>query len=457
MTPWQAYLDTHQTRFQQELLAFIAIPSVSAQPEHAGDVRAAGQWVIDRLQKAGMENARMMETGGHPVVYADWMHAPGKPTILIYGHFDVQPAEPFDLWTTPPFQPEIRDGRVYGRGATDDKGGMLIPILALEAMLKNDALGVNVKCLFEGQEEIGSPQLPEFIAAHRDLLSADMIFSADSMQYSPDEACLFLSAKGLVGFEVTLEGTNADKHSGLVGNALPNPAMALAHLLAGMKDAQTGRVLIEGFYDGVPELTEAERAEIARVPFDEAAFVASHGAEAAVGEAGYTPMELMGVRPSLDINGIWGGYQGEGTKTVHPARASAKITCRLVPGQTPADIFAKAEAHIRRHAPRSTRVSVSRLPGSAEPFGVPHGHNASQIAGGVLHEVYGMEPYGLRAGGSVPILAMFLTELGVHATSFGFSLMDENLHAPDEFFRLQSFERGQVAYCRLFEELARGA
>ena len=454
MSGWQGYLDEHQARFRDDLLAFIAIPSVSAQPEHAGDVRRAGQWVIDRLVAAGMDNARMMETGGHPVVYADWMGAPGKPTILIYGHFDVQPAEPFDLWTTPPFEPVIRDGKVFGRGATDDKGGMLIPVVALEAMLKTGALGVNVKVLFEGQEEIGSPQLPAFVAANRDLLAADMVFSADSMQWSPTEACLIQSAKGLVGFEVTLEGTNADKHSGLVGNALPNPAMALAHLLAGMKDAATGRVLIDGFYDNVPDLTPQERAEIARTPFDEAAFVASHGAEATVGEAGYTPMELMGVRPSLDVNGIWGGYQGEGTKTVHPARASAKITCRLVPGQMPGEIFEKARAHIERHAPKATRVTVTRLPGSADPFGVPAGHNASQIAADVLAEVYGMQPYHIRAGGSVPILSTILDELGVHTTGFGFSLMDENLHAPDEFFRLDSFEKGQKAYCRLFEVLA---
>jgi acetylornithine deacetylase/succinyl-diaminopimelate desuccinylase-like protein len=403
-----------------------------------------------------MENARMMETGGHPVVYADWLHAPGRPTILIYGHFDVQPAEPFDLWTSPPFEPEIRDGKIFGRGATDDKGGMLIPILALEAMLQAGPLGVNVKCLFEGQEEIGSPDLPDFIAANRDLLAADMIFSADSMQHSPTEACLILSAKGLVGFEVTIEATDADKHSGLVGNALANPAMALAQLLAGMKDAETGRVLIDGFYDGVPDLTEAERAEIARVPFDEAGFVAANGAEAAVGEKGYSPMEMMGVRPSLDVNGIWGGYQGDGTKTVHPARASAKITCRLVPGQSPAAIFAKAEAHVLKHAPKATRVTVTRLPGSADPFGVPDGHNASEIAAGVLREVYGMDPYRIRVGGSVPILSMFLSELGVHATGFGFSLTDENLHAPDEFFRLESFEKGQVAYCRLLEELGKG-
>jgi len=456
MTAWQTYLDTHQPRFQDELLEFIAIPSVSAQPEHAADVRRAGQWVIERLKAAGMDNAVMMETGGHPVVYADWMHAPGKPTILIYGHFDVQPAEPFELWTSPPFEPEIRDGKVFGRGATDDKGGMLIPILALEAMLRQGPLGVNVKCLFEGQEEIGSPQLPQFVAAHRDLLAADMVFSADSMQWSPDEPNLILSAKGLVGFEVTLEATNADKHSGLAGNALVNPLMALAHLVGGLKDAQSGRVLIDGFYDGVADLTDADRAEIARVPFDEAAFIASNGAEIAWGEVGYSSMERMGVRPSLDVNGIWGGYQGEGTKTVHPAHATAKITCRLVPGQTPADIFAKAQAHIDAYAPVGVRVTVTRLPGSADPFGMPAGHNASEIAADVLREVYGMEPYRIRVGGSVPILSTILNELGVHATGFGFSLMDENLHAPDEFFRLSNFEKGQVAYCRLLEVLGKG-
>lgn len=456
MPAWQSYLDTHQPRFRDDLLDFIAIPSVSAQPEHDADVRRAGDWVVARLTRAGMHNARMMETGGHPVVYADWLHAPGRPTILIYGHFDVQPAEPLDLWTSPPFEPQIRDGRVYGRGATDDKGGMLIPILAIEAMAQTGALGVNIKVLFEGQEEIGSPQLPAFVAANRDLLAADMVFSADSMQWSPDEPSLIVSAKGLVGFEITLEATDADKHSGLAGNALVNPLMALAHLVGGLKDPATGRVLIDGFYDNIAELTEAERAEIARVPFDEAAFLAANGAEAAWGEAGYTSMERMGARPSLDVNGLWGGYQGDGIKTVHPARAGAKITCRLVPGQTPDEIFAKAQTHIQAHAPAGVRLTVTRLPGSADPFGMPPGHNASEIAADVLREVYGIEPYRVRVGGSVPVLSTILDELGVHATGFGFSLMDENLHAPDEFFRLSSFERGQRAYCRLLETLARG-
>ncbi|MBO6777212.1 MAG: dipeptidase [Marinibacterium sp.] len=453
---WQAYLDTHQDRFVSELLDFVRIPSVSASADYVDDVRHAGEWVVQRITAAGMENVRLMETGGHPVVYADWLHAgAGKPTVLIYGHFDVQPAEPFDLWDSPPFEPEVRQGCVWGRGASDDKGGMLIPILSLEALLQTDGrLPVNVKLIFEGQEEIGSPELPAFVAANRDLLSCDMIFSADGLQWGVDEPMLINGLKGLVGAEISLQGAQSDQHSGLHGGGIANPLMAISQLLASMKSPD-GQILIDGFYDDVLDLEPEDRAAIARIPFDEADYLAETGAPAAVGEPGFSTRERLWARPTLDVNGLWGGYQGLGTKTVLPAAASAKVTCRLVANQNPDRIFDLIRAHVEANLPKGVTAEVTRLQGSADPFLMPTGHNASKVAGDVLRDVYDREPYETRLGGSIPVMTVFLKELGVHGVMFGFSIGDENLHAPNEFFRLINFERGQKAYCRLLEELGR--
>lgn len=453
---WQAYLDTHQDRFVSELLDFVRIPSVSASADYVDDVRRAGEWVVQRITAAGMENVRLMETGGHPVVYADWLHAgAGKPTVLIYGHFDVQPAEPFDLWDSPPFEPEVRQGCVWGRGASDDKGGMLIPILSLEALLQTDGrLPVNVKLIFEGQEEIGSPELPAFVAANRDLLSCDMIFSADGLQWGVDEPMLINGLKGLVGAEISLQGAQSDQHSGLHGGGIGNPLMAISQLLASMKSPD-GQILIDGFYDDVLDLEPEDRAAIARIPFDEADYLAETGAPAAVGEPGFSTRERLWARPTLDVNGLWGGYQGLGTKTVLPAAASAKVTCRLVANQNPDRIFDLIRAHVEANLPKGVTAEVTRLQGSADPFLMPTGHTASKVAGDVLRDVYDREPYETRLGGSIPVMTVFLKELGVHGVMFGFSIGDENLHAPNEFFRLINFERGQKAYCRLLEELGR--
>lgn len=453
---WKAYLDTHQDRFVSELLDFVRIPSVSASADYVDDVRRAGEWVVQRITAAGMENVRLMETGGHPVVYADWLHAgAGKPTVLIYGHFDVQPAEPFDLWDSPPFEPEVRQGCVWGRGASDDKGGMLIPILSLEALLQTDGrLPVNVKLIFEGQEEIGSPELPAFVAANRDLLSCDMIFSADGLQWGVDEPMLINGLKGLVGAEISLQGAQSDQHSGLHGGGIGNPLMAISQLLASMKSPD-GQILIDGFYDDVLDLEPEDRAAIARIPFDEADYLAETGAPAAVGEPGFSTRERLWARPTLDVNGLWGGYQGLGTKTVLPAAASAKVTCRLIANQNPDRIFDLIRAHVEANLPKGVTAEVTRLQGSADPFLMPTGHNASKVAGDVLRDVYDREPYETRLGGSIPVMTVFLKELGVHGVMFGFSIGDENLHAPNEFFRLINFERGQKAYCRLLEELGR--
>lgn len=451
---WEDYLTENEARFVGELVEFVAIPSVSAEARHVADVVRAGEWVVARMQAAGIQNVRLMPTDGHPVVYGDWLHAGAdKPTILIYGHFDVQPAEPFDLWDSPPFQPEVRDDRVWGRGASDDKGGMLIPVLSAEALLKTTGrLPVNVKFFFEGQEEIGSPDLAPFIAANRALLKADMIFSADGSQWSETEPCLTTALKGLVAAEITVSGAKGDQHSGMQGGGIANPIQGLAQIIASMKGAD-GRITVQGFYDDVIDLTVEDRAAIARVPFDEAAYIAELGVPDVFGEEGYTTRERLWARPTFELNGIWGGWQGKGIKTVLPAQAHAKISCRLVANQRPDRIYDLLKAHIETHVPQGLRVKVERLPGSADPFLAPAGHNASRVAGEVLAEIYGKAPYVTRAGGSIPVMTMMLKELGVHATVFAFGLPDENLHAPNEFFRLSNFRTGMRAYARLLERL----
>lgn len=452
---WEAYLDREQPRFVAELLDFIRIPSVSAKPENIPDVRRAGEWVAARLTAAGAERAEVLPTAGHPVVCAEWLYAGAdRPTVLIYGHFDVQPAEPFDLWDSPPFDPQVREGRIWGRGASDDKGGMLIPILAFEAMLKtNGTLPVNVKFFFEGQEEIGSPDLPPFVEANADRLKADMIFSADGLQWSPDQPQVVEALKGLVSLEITARVARSDLHSGLHGGGIANPAMALAHILASLKAAD-GMISVPGFYDDVLPLTDDVRAAIARVPFDEAAYLAESGAIATFGEPGYTTRERLWARPTLDVNGLTSGWQGAGTKTVLPAEASAKITCRLVAAQSPEKVFDLIRDHVQANCPAGVTVEVRRNPGRADPFLLPSGHNGTAVASQVLEQVYGRAPYRTRVGGSIPVMTTLLDVLGVHAVMFGFSHDDENLHAPNEFFRLDAFRLGQTAYGRLLERLA---
>ena len=369
---WSDYLDAKQSQFVDELLNFVRIPSVSASDDHILDVIAAGNWVVQRLISAGVENVRMIPTEGHPIVYGDWLNAgPKKPTVLIYGHFDVQPAEPFELWQTPPFSPEVRDGKVWGRGASDDKGGMLIPILSVEALLETTGrLPVNVKFLFEGQEEIGSPNLPAFIAANGSLLKADMIFSADGSQWAEDQPNLITGLKGLIAAQIIVTGANSDQHSGQQGGGIANPIQGLSHIIASMKGID-GKVKVAGFYDNVSDLTVEDRAAIARVPFDEAQYISDLGIPDVFGEDGYSTRERLWARPTFELNGIWGGWQGNGIKTVLPAQAFAKITCRLVANQKPDTIFAQLRTHIEAHCPSGLRVTVERLAGSADPFSLP--------------------------------------------------------------------------------------
>ncbi|GAC1350631.1 MAG: dipeptidase [Ktedonobacteraceae bacterium] len=450
---WETYLAEQQPRYLEELLQFLSIPSISALPEHSDAVQQAARWVADRLTAAGLEQVQIMPTGGHPVVYGEWLHAPGKPTVMIYGHFDTQPADPLDLWTSPPFEPEIRDGRVYARGASDDKGSMFIPILAVEALLQaQGALPVNVKFFLEGQEEIGSPQLPTFIANHRDLLTCDLVLSADGGQFGEEQPGLLIAFKGLAGVQIDVRGARTDLHSGVYGGAVANPIHALVHILASMHSSE-GKILVEGFYDAVVPLSAQDQADIAAVPFDEQAYMEAISVDALVAEPGYTPQEHLAGRPTLEVNGIWGGFQGEGVKTVLPHEAHAKITCRLVADQDPATIIELLTRHIDRHTPPGVLVTVRPFSATARPYSIPVDHWGNRAAETALREVYGKAPHYMRLGGSIPVCELFLSILGAYTVNFGFGLMDEQIHAPDEFFRLSSFRRGQLAYGRLLHGL----
>jgi acetylornithine deacetylase/succinyl-diaminopimelate desuccinylase-like protein len=450
---WETYLVEQQPRYQEELLQFLSIPSISALPEHAGDVQEAARWVANRLTAAGLEHVQILPTAGHPVVFGEWMHAPGKPTVMIYGHFDTQPADPLDLWTSPPFQPQIRDNRVYARGASDDKGNMFIPILAVEALLKTEgALPINVKFFLEGQEETGSPQLPTLIASQKDLLACDLVLSADGGQYAEDQPALLVAFKGLAGIQIDARGARTDLHSGFYGGAVPNPLHALVSMLASMRSLE-GKILVDGFYDAVVPLSAEDRAAIAAVPFDERDFREAIGVDALLAEPGYTPQEHLAGRPTLEVNGIWGGFQGEGIKTVLPNEAHAKITCRLVPDQEPAAIVELLARHVERHTPAGVRVTVRPLPGTARPYLIPVDHWGNRAAEAVLTELYGKAPYYVRQGGSIPVCELFLSMLGASTVNFAFGLMDEQIHAPDEFLRLSSFRRGPIAYGRLLYRL----
>lgn len=453
MAEWSDYLRRNRPRFVAELIEFVGIPSVSGQPEYAADVSHAADWLARRLAAAGIETARVMPTGGHPAVYGDWLRAPGKPTLLVYGHFDVQPPDPPAAWTTPPFEPAVRDGRLYGRGASDNKGPLLTAVVSIEALLRTaGALPVNVKFLFEGQEEIGSPQMADFIAANRDLLACDAVLSTDSLQWSESEPMLMMGLRGFCNLQIDVTGPNTDRHSGLCGGAINNPLHALARLLASLHTPD-GKVAVEGFYDDVVPLSEEERALIAALPYDEAAYKADAGVDALFGEPGYCTYERLWTRPTLEVNGMWGGFQGEGAKTVLPSEAHAKISCRLVPDQDPATILRLVSDHVAEQAPPGVRVSVRPGGAGSEAYVVPADHPCCRAAHEVLAEVYGRAPHYARMGGSVPITGIFLKALGAHTIGFGFSLTDEPAHAPDEFFRLSSFERGQTAWCRLLERL----
>lgn len=449
----EQYFKAHCERHLQELLEFLRIPSVSALPAHKADVRTAAEWLCDRLRAAGIATARLIETPGHPVVYGEWLQAPGAPTYLIYGHYDVQPPDPLDKWETPPFEPTFRDGRIYARGVSDDKGPVFQVVGAVEALFAlHGRLPVNLKFLFEGEEEAGSPNLRPFVAAQQDLLAADLVISADGAMWRASEPSLTIAGKGLCGVEIHVSTARSDLHSGRYGGAVPNALHALAELVAGLHDAD-GRIAVAGFYDDVVPLSPAERAQFAALPFDEGTFRDELGLPALYGEAGYSTLERNWARPTLDLNGMWGGFTGEGSKTVIPCEAHAKLTCRLVPNQQPERILALLEEHLQAHAPVGARVRVVRKAGMALPYGMPADLPALKVAARVLEEVMGTPALFVRMGATIPCAETFQTHLGAYTLFFSFSVVDEQYHAPNEFFRLDRFDAGFRAWAALLQQL----
>lgn len=453
-----AYFTAERSRHLAELRDFVRIPSVSALPAHRADMARAADWTAARLRAAGVPAVEVWPTAGHPVVWGAWPAAePAAPTILIYGHYDTQPADPFDLWETPPFEPTERDGRLYARGASDDKGNLLLPILAAEAYARvagQPPLGLVF--LFEGEEEIGSRSLRAVLCAQRDRLRAAVAVSADSAMWGHDEPSLVLGSKGLAGVQIDVRGAAGDLHSGLHGGLAPNPLNALATILASMKTPE-GRIAIDGFFDGVRPLTEREVAAIEAVPFDETAYLSSIGASAIVGDPEYGPLERNWARPTLDINGMWGGFQGEGSKTVIPREAHAKITCRLVPDQDPARVIAAIERHIRAHCPPGVTATLGPTAGGARAYAIDPAHPAFVAAREALRASYGRDPLLIRLGGTVPAAEFFRADLGIDTVFLAWEMPDENLHGPNEFLRLENFERGLRVYADLFARLAHGA
>lgn len=451
--PVLAYLAGQHDRILAELMTFAAIPSVSTDPAYAAGMAQAAAWVAAQLTQARMENVRVLPTPRHPVVYGEWLHAAGAPTLLVYGHYDVQPPDPLDKWQSDPFTPTLREGRLYGRGVSDDKGPMLIPLKVAEAYRTvAGSLPVNVKFLFEGEEEIGSPSLEQFIADNAALLAADFALSADGAMWRIDEPSITVSSRGITGLEFTVTAAAKDLHSGRHGGAVANPLHAIGELIASLHDAQ-GRVAVAGFYADVLELAPDERAALARLPFDDAGYQAQTGIPAPYGEAGYSTLERQWIRPTLEINGLWGGYQGAGSKTVIPAEAHAKLTCRLVANQDPADVIAKVITHLEQHTPPGVRLSIHRERHDALPYQIPADHPGLAVADAVLREVYGQAPVRVRMGGTLPVSELFLRILGIYTVFFSFSTADEDFHAPNEFFRVHRLHEGLAAWATYWAKL----
>ena len=441
----------------EEFLKFLSIPSVSALPEHKDDMMKAAQWLKMRMIRAGIKEVEVIPTKGHPVVFGKAEAQTGKkdkvPTVLIYGHYDTQPPDPLNEWQSPPFKPEIRDGKIYARGAADDKGGVFPAIVAAEEEIKAGTLPVNLKFLFEGEEEIGSPNLKDLLVEKKDLLACDLVVSVDGGMYSKDIPSLTTGCRGLAAIQVDVQGPRTDVHSGGHGGAINNPVNALAEILASMKD-RDGRILVEGFYDSVKPLSDEERKAFSEVPFDAEAYRQSVGVPALFGEPEFSLLERMWARPTLDANGFWGGFQGEGIKTIIPARASCKITCRLVPDQEPETIARLLEEHVKKHAPKGVSVTVTVFPGNSKPYVIPEDQPPLAVLSRVLEKLFGRKPVTVRLGGTLPIARAFLDTLGTYLYFFAMSSPDENAHGPNEFFRIEEFERLREGLHMLWKELA---
>ncbi|MFN2627158.1 MAG: dipeptidase [Gaiellaceae bacterium] len=435
-------------RYRRELAAFLSIPSVSQDPARRGDVRAAAEWLADQLSFA---NGRVVESDGHPVVLGEWLGAAAAPTIIVYGHYDVQPPGAESEWRTPPFKPSIRDNRIYARGATDDKGPVLVALKVAEAFDRASGPPLNVRFLLEGEEEVGSPSLPAFLAAHRHELAADLVVSADGAMWRASEPSIAIAARGLVALDIVVTGADADLHSGRHGGAVQNPNYALARIVAGLHEPEGG-VAVAGFYDGVEPLGEADREALARVPFDEEAYRREVGVRALHGEPGHSTLERLWTRPTLEVNGLEGG----GSFTVIPRRARAHVTCRLVPGQEPGAVLEAISAHVRARCPPGVAAEVEGEPGAVAAYAIAADHPAVEAGRRALATVYpGREPLLVRMGGTLPAAVLFEQILGLKTLLFSFSTGDDRLHAPDEFFRLERLEEGMQAWAELWLSLAR--
>ena len=437
------YLAEAKDRQLNELIDWLKIPSISTKSAHDGDSLAAAQWLVDHLGSCGLENVELIESDGNPLVYADWMHAGGdKPTVLVYGHYDVQPVDPLDLWETPPFEPTIRGDNLFARGASDDKGQTFLHIKALEAVLATTgALPVNVKLLIEGEEESGGKAIAAYIPVNKEKLAADVCVISDTGMISPQQPVITYGLRGGWTCGITVTGPSSDLHSGMYGGAVHNANQALCELLAALHD-ENGRVTVPGFYDNVTELGEKERALLAKVPYGEAEVLADSGVPAVWGEADYSVVERIGARPTLEICGMWGGFITEGFKTVIPSQAHAKISCRLVPGQDPARIRQLVRDHVQALAPETVKVAVHSDQGGSPAFVAPIDSPEIQAAMRAYQQVFGVEPVFKREGGSIPIVNSFSLNLDLPVILMGFGLPDDNLHAPNEKFYLPNFYRG---------------
>lgn len=448
-----AFFSANETRIRDELFELLRIPSVSARSEHNADTARAAEWVAQSMRDAGLR-ATVYPTAGHPVVVGEWRNAgPGAPTILAYGHYDVQPAEPLELWDSPPFEPTVREGRIYARGSVDDKGQLFLHIKALEALLRTrGALPVNVVLLAEGEEEVGSAHLAAFIESHADLLRADGVVISDSAMFAPGLPSILSSLRGLAYFQIDVQGPATDLHSGSYGGAVVNPAMALARILATMHD-ETGRIAIPGFYDRVKDWGQAARDQIRQLPFADEHFREETGAPALGGETGYSTLERIWMRPTCEVNGLLSGYTGEGAKTVLPARAMAKVSCRLVPEQDPTEIERLMAAHVERAAPRGVTVTVTHLHGG-RPWRAELRGPLFEAARRALAGAFGREPVVTGEGGSIPVVGDFERILGAPVLLMGFGLPGENAHAPNEWMSERNFTSGLRAVATFYEELA---
>ncbi|NBO58309.1 MAG: dipeptidase [Chitinophagia bacterium] len=436
----KAYLEKNKERFLDELMQLLRIPSISADSNYKKDMVNCAEAVKESLLNAGADRVEIFETKGHPIVYGEKMVDPKLPTVLVYGHYDVQPADPLELWETKPFEPAIRDGKIFARGACDDKGQFFMHVKALELMNKNDALKTNIKYCIEGEEEIGSPNLATFVTEHKKLLAADVILISDTAMISLENPSIASGMRGLSYIEVEVTGPNRDLHSGVYGGAVANPATVLAKMIASCHD-ENNHITIPGFYDDVLEATAAERAMLAKAPLDEKEYKEDLGINALYGEKGYTTKERTGIRPTLEVNGIWGGYTGEGSKTVLPSKATAKISARLVPNQSSKKITSLLLNHFQKITPAGVTVKATEHHGG-EPYLTPLDSIAYQAASKAIEKTFGKEPIPVREGGSIPICSLFEKELGVKIVFMGFGLDSDNLHSPNEKYDIANYYKG---------------